>query len=352
MRKRIHRLITACCCTAVIASAAGDASPAGLREIRVKIARKDYRGALASLEEEIPRLRGRDLERGNLLLASLQTDPASARRILAPIARSGETRESLEARLELARISYALGDYDETVALLSAVRTAGRAKRELEAIYFRGMARKQRGEFEQARADLASIDRGEFLYWSYIALAELDMQTGRIQEAVKRLETVAGGHSSPMAGFRLGECYEILGDREKALEAYRTLAANFPNSPEAPKAREKLHAIGSLAGDRRPGRRAEGGEERKTATREAPTARETQRYTLQFGAFSEAENARALVEMLSGSIEGLHIETSESGGTVWHRVRAGVYPSREEAEEAAVRIMEQTGYSSRVLPVG
>jgi tetratricopeptide (TPR) repeat protein len=350
MKIRNPRL-TAACCIALIAAGTCEASSASLRTIRRQIAEKDYKGAAAALEDELPRLRGRDLQQGNLLLASIQTDMPSARRILASVVRSGEPRESLEARLELAKIAYALGDYGEVVDLLADVRAAGRGNQRYDAVYIRGMARKLRGEVEQARADFISIDRGEYLYWSYISLAELDMQAGRFEEAVKRLETVAGSHSSPMAGFRLGECYEILGESEKAVTAYRTLAATFPESPEAPKAREKVSMIGSSGARGRRDRREEGGEERKTVTIEGPGQQVTQKYTLQFGAFSDGENARALVAELAGSIEGIHIETSRSGGTTWHRVRAGLYATREEAEEAAVRIMEQTGYSSRVLPV-
>lgn len=335
----------------MIAAGTCFASAAGLRGIRRQIARLDYGGARAALEEELPRLRGRDLQEGTLLFASLQTDLSDTKRLLASVVRSGEPREALAARLELARIAYALGDYEETVSLLLGVGAEGRGSQRFEAAYFRGMARKQRGEVEQARADLESIDRGEYLYWSYIALAELDMQSGRFEEAVRRLETVAGSRSSPMAGFRLGECYEILGERDKAVAAYRTLAAGFPESPEAPKAREKISMLGSSGSRGRQGKREEGGEEGKSSPREAPRPQDTQRYTLQFGAFSDEENARALVAGLAGAIEGIHIETTRTGGTTWYRVRAGIYVSREEAEEAAVRIMEQTGYSSRALPV-
>ncbi|HER43897.1 MAG TPA: SPOR domain-containing protein [Candidatus Eisenbacteria bacterium] len=50
-------------------------------------------------------------------------------------------------------------------------------------------------------------------------------------------------------------------------------------------------------------------------------------------------------------IDDLHIEIAESGGHLWYRVRAGKFRSREEAEEAAIKVMERTGYSSKVLPV-
>ena len=74
-------------------------------------------------------------------------------------------------------------------------------------------------------------------------------------------------------------------------------------------------------------------------------------YTLQFGAFSERENAHAFISDLNSRIDNLHIEVAESGGTIWYRVRSGRYRTREEAEEAALNVMERTGYSSKVLPV-
>jgi len=50
-------------------------------------------------------------------------------------------------------------------------------------------------------------------------------------------------------------------------------------------------------------------------------------------------------------IDDLHIEVAESGGSLWYRVRAGKFSTREEAELAALKVMERTGYSSKVLPL-
>lgn len=351
MKIPIHKRAAVCCIVLIAAWICG-AAGSGLRGVRRQFGRKNYAAAETELRSEIPRLKGSSLQQANLLLATLQTDVSEARRILFSVVRNAEPREELSARLELAKIAFALGDYGEVVQLLAGVPTVGRGAERQEAIYFRGMARKMRGDIESARGDLRSIDRGGYLFWSSIALAEIDMQSGRFQGAVERFETMAGSYSNPIAGFWLGECYEVMGEREKALSAYRTLASRFPESPEAPKAREKISMIESYAAHRRPAGRAGGGEQRKSPVVERDAvSHDSPFFTLQFGAFSDRDNARALVAQLEEMIDGLHIETIQAGGTVWHRVRSGRFSSRAEAEQAAVRIMERTGYSSRVLPV-
>ncbi len=329
-----------------------DSGGAGLRTIRGMISRKEYRKAEENLREEIPGMRGRNLSQAKLILAELRTDQHGATTILEDVIRSGDNREALKARVELAKIHYSIGEYHEAVRILEGIRAEGRGGSRYEAVYFRGLARKQLGDLNGAKRDFASIDRGDYLHWSYIALAELDIRSGRINDAVERYETIAAGHSSPIAGFRLGECYELTGEREKALQTYTNVARNFPGSPEAPKAREKVLMIDSALKRTGPESKAEGGEERETpSTGTASQVSGSPVYTLQFGAFIEKNNAHAFISDLNSMIDDLHIEVAESGGGLWYRVRAGRYSSREEAEEAALKVMERTGYSSKVLPL-
>ncbi len=320
----------------------GDAGGAGLRTIRGQFNRKEYTAAEKSLREELPGMRGRTRDQARLLLADLETDAGSAASTLEDVINAGDDREALKARMELAKIHYSTGQYHQAIRLLEGIRAEGRGGDKYEAVYFRGLSRKQLGDLDGARRDFERVDRGDYLHWSYIALAEIDIRSGRISEAVDRYETIAAGHSSPIAGFRLGECYELTGEREKALQTYRNVARNFPGSPEAPKAREKVQMIDSSLQRSGPETRVEGGE-----VGEIPSAG----YTLQFGAFSEKENAHAFISDLNSMIDDLHIEVAESGGGLWYRVRAGKYVSREAAEEAALKIMERTGYSSKVLPL-
>ncbi len=334
-------------------AAAAALEAASLRGIRRQILRKDYAQAERDLEDEMRRFTGRDLNRAKLMLAGLKTDVKEAGPLLRDVAAGGGPEESLRARVELAKIHYSEGRYAEAASILEDIPTDADRDERLEAIYLRGLSRKQTGDRSAARKDFESIDRGDYLYWSYMSLAEIDMQEGRFDQAAERFETIAGSHSNPIAGFKLGECYEIMGDLGAALDAYRTLATTFPESPEAPKAREKIQRIEQRA--QRGGARMNtgGGEKGERPAERAKPAQEEDRvmYTLQFGAFSEKDNAESFIAELGDLIDGLRIETVESGGKVWHRVRAGRFRSREEAEEEALRIMEKTGYSSKVLPM-
>ena len=329
-----------------------DAGGAGLRSIRSLFNRKEYSKAEENIREELPGMRGRTRDKAKLILADLRTDTRGASVILEDIISSGEDREALMARVELAKLHYATGEYHQTIRLLEGIRAVGRKGVNYEAVYFRALASKQLGDLDGARKDFESIDRGDYLHWTYIALAEIDIRYGRISDAVDRYETIAAGVSSPVAGFRLGECYEMTGDREKALKTYRNVARNFPGSPEAPKAREKVQMIKSAPDRPGPEMRGEGGEEGEIPAAGIASERYgSPWYTLQFGAFSERNNAHTFISDLSSRIDNLHIEVAESGGSLWYRVRAGRYNTREEAEEAALNVMERTGYSSKVLPV-
>jgi tetratricopeptide (TPR) repeat protein len=192
----------------------------------------------------------------------------------------------------------------------------------------RALAWRQIGEFGVARREFLKVDRGPFLEWSYIALAEIDIIEGDIEKAIERYETIGGSHSYPVAGFKLGECYEILGDRTKAEKAFRTVLHQFPRSLEAPKARREAprqtvsESIAGGAG-----------------------------FTLQLGSFSERENAIRFAEEIGLHINGVRVERAEHGGAVWHRVRVGVFQSREEAEREAQRLEKITRHKYTVLPL-
>ncbi|MCU0639258.1 MAG: SPOR domain-containing protein [Candidatus Krumholzibacteria bacterium] len=322
-----------------------------LREVQRQINRGEYAAARELINAELPGLSGNALLEAKTMLAGLETDPREAGRLYESISNTDKSARSLRALLELAKISYATGEYREVVAILDKIPSGSRAPERYEALYFKGLAQKEIGDFENAFETFESIDRGDYLFWSSMALAEIDIQFGRIRRAVERYETIAGGHSNPIAGFRLGECYEILGEREKALDVYGNLSRLYPESLEAPQAKEKIQAISSGKGNIPRAKDREGGEREETAG----SARESggaggQYYALQFGAFSVRKNAEDFFQELKGAIDNLTITSYERGGKVWYRVRAGRYPNREKAEAAARKFMEQTGYSSKVLP--
>jgi tetratricopeptide (TPR) repeat protein len=81
-------------------------------------------------------------------------------------------------------------------------------------------------------------------------IAELHADAGREAEAVRYLETIG---PDPWAGLRLGPLYTELGEREKAIEAYRwvTLAWDEADPTLQPDVARARSAIASLSGLRR-----------------------------------------------------------------------------------------------------
>ncbi|MBN1885650.1 MAG: SPOR domain-containing protein [Candidatus Krumholzibacteriota bacterium] len=343
-----HRRVAAA--AAILAFLAAMDADASVRRIRQLVAGKRYEQARMELLDEIGGLGGNSRSEGLLLLADLETDPARTIALYERVIEEGRPREALRARVAIGKIRYASGEYREAARILSELPAGGNGGDRLEGVYFRALCWKRLGDLSRARRDLETIDRGPFLYWSYLTRAEIDMLEGRIADAVERYETVASSRSYPFAGFRLGECYEILGEREKALDVYNTILTQFPRSLEAPKAREKIQMIGYAgSGGERAGRRE------KTTTNAFSDGSEDLPgvgFTIQLGAFSEQENAERFAAELRDLIDGLRIERIERGGRTWHRIRVGRYGTREEAEAAAARIKNETGYSSKILPLG
>jgi tetratricopeptide (TPR) repeat protein len=334
---------------------ASQVNAVSLRNVRKLYMTKQYEEARNELESDLGSLRGSSRYDGLLLLGDLETSLPGAENLYREVVRSGKAKQALLARVKLARIRYASGDYRGAVDAVSVLPSKSYGGLRYEAIYFRALSWKQIGDAGRARSDFEQVDRGDFLYWAYMGLAELDMQEGRIEDAIERYETIAGGHSNPIAGFKLAECYEIQGERDKALRVYQTLLSQFPNSLEAPKAREKIAMITnsrSRRWSRRDRTQRKGGEEgeRQEADRSTVPA-DGPLYTLQFGAFSERENALQLARELEDHTLDVRVERIESGGRIWHRVRAGRFSRREEAEKYAVQLLQKTGYSSKVLPV-
>ena len=325
------------------------AEGASLRQIRGMVERKEYSDAKAALAERFPSLRGNDRLSALLLLARVETDTELALDLYDEVISAGNDRRELTARLEKAKILYATGQYREGTRVLAGIEPKFRCDECFESIYLNGLAWKQLGENSLARRSFEKVDRGSYLEWSYISLAEIDMQEGKIEQAIDRYETIGGSHSNPIAGFKLGECYEILGERSKAGKVYRTVAHQFPRSLERPKAAEKLRRL------ERRGRRKEsggGGEARDVPFETGPASIvRGPGFTLQLGAFSERENAIRLAEELGSDVSGVRVERVEYDGKIWHRVRVGVFETRDEAEEEAGRLERLTRHTFKILPL-
>ncbi len=347
-RLKIETVLPVFLCVCIVVTPFAEA--ASLRQMQRLYKTKQYSEAKAMLSRELPGLTGRSRRRGLLLLATLETDAERAMELYRKVTSTGDSDESLMARLELAKIHYAQGEYRSAITALSRIPNRGSTEDRMAALYFRALCWKQLGESDNARSDLQAIDRGSFLYGAYAALAELDMQEGHIGDAIEKYETIAGGHSNPVAGFKLGECYEILGERRKALEVYRTVIQQFPESLEAPKAREKIQMIERRGQTSDAAVSGEADSDGEIDEGPSPGSTIATGYTLQFGAFTERENAIRLADDLRRSVNDVRLERVEREGGTMYRVRAGRFPNKGEAERAASRIQKETGYFSKPLP--
>jgi len=347
-RSRIELAIAVFLC--VHAAGTVCAESVSLRQIQHLHKSKQYVEAKRLLSRELSDLTGKSRRQGLLLLAALETDAERAMDLYREVISMGDSREAFMARIELAKIHYASGEYRGAITALSSIPGGGPTEDRMAALYFRALCWKQLGESENARNDLRAVDRGPFLYWGYATLAELDMQEGRIVDAIEKYEMIAGAHSNPVAGFKLGECYEIQGERRKALDVYRTVTRQFPESLEAPKAHEKIQMIERHRDAREAAGAAATGNEEEIDERPSPASAASSGYTLQFGAFSERENAIRLADELRRAVNDVRLERVEHEGGTLYRVRAGRFASKREAERAAGRIQKEIGYFSKPLP--
>lgn len=316
--------------------------PYAIWKIQQKIEKMEYSDAESELSGMIPGLKGEELLWGKLLAARLETDSGRASGIYRDII-SGEGAVSFIARLELAKIYYASDRYEDSAGLLSMISGSRESKVRLESLFFRGLSHKMLGDIYRAREDFELIDRGKYLYPAYMELAELDMQTGNYTGAADRYEEIGGIHSNPVAIFKLGVCYEILGDHRKALRAYNSLIKNYPHSLEAPKAASRISNL------RHDGNRANGG---NTGVAESKTAEPDHFYTLQFGAFHGKKNAEKLYAEVAEIFPETRIENafSDSGAEIF-RVRSGRYGERARAERDSVTAEREYGYRTRILTI-
>jgi tetratricopeptide (TPR) repeat protein len=346
-------LIIACCAwlsVSVVASGTcRAANPLG--EARSLFKAKQYDRAAAVLGPALEGLRGADLDEGLLLLAALETRPERAIALYQRVISAGSERAALRAVLELSQIYYARGEYRTALEVLSP-SDRGLVRRDPAASYVRGLCYRQLKENARARAEFTSVDRGPYLLWSTLALAEIDAEEGSVAKAVERYETIGGKFSNPIASFKLGECYETLGQREKSLDTYRALVATFPRSLEASQGREKIVRLSQLKEEPAPVPVPKGGEAGTTIGGEGDAgAASEQGYTIQFGAFTERENAIRMARQIETLIADVRVESIQRDNRTLHRVRAGSYTDREAAERAAAAVRQRLGFTGTIVPL-
>ena len=314
--------------------------------------RTDYDRARQALAADTASLDAGSFGEAMLMFARLERDFAKAAVFYRRAVASENERAAQRARLELAGMFYATGDYRGALEILSAGGGRGADREQDEAVYFRALCRKQLGENARAAAEFEQITHGNYALWSILARAEIDAQAGRLAEAVEKYERLDASRPSPIASFKLGECYETLGERDKALDRYRSLVEKFPRSLEAGKGKEKIQLLTQSKAKPKEGRPAGGGESGELRSSAAKTDLPAGRgYTIQFGSFSTRGNALAVSGRLEKILRGVRIESVVMEGRIWHRVRAGFYETRDAADGDVARAKDQLGLAGTIVPL-
>jgi len=314
--------------------------------------RTEYDRARQELAADTASLSGSSFGEAMLLFARLERDFAKAGTFYRRAMASENERAARNARLELAAMQYAAGDYRSALELLAAARGRGSDRDGYATLYFKGLCRRQLGDNSRAAAEFEQITKGEYASWSVLGRAEIDAEAGRLAEAVKKYEGLGNSRPSPIASFKLGECYETLGEPDKALDCYRSLVERFPRSLEAAKGNEKIQLLMQSKAKPKEPRQVGGGESGEPRSSGAQTDLPAGRgFTIQFGAFSTRDNALAVSGKLEKILRGVRVESVEMEGRIWHRVRAGFYDTREEAEKESARAKDRLGLAGTIVPL-
>ncbi len=171
------------------------------------------------------------------------------------------------------------------------------------------------------------------------AMAELDYR--------RLVVEYPGGPWSDAALLRLAQGAEFRGDEAAARQYLGILSRDYPQSPYRVEARERLARL--EAGEFPPavGSGTEGTPPSPSpqAAREEAAPEAAGLYTVQLGAFSTEEGARAHAAELGRA--GLDVRVVQVDGSPLFRVRSGGFQSRDEAEVAA-RVPQGMGYPALV----
>jgi tetratricopeptide (TPR) repeat protein len=348
MRKRIIAIVFGF----IALSVAAYAADTGLKRAEELFRRADYERARRAASADTSSMDRSSLAAALFTLARLETDYGAAETLYRRVMASENERAANLARLELATMRYAAGDYAGALDLLSERKVEGSERDADKAAYFAALSRRQLGDNARAAAEFAGITRGEYSSWSVLARAEIDAQEGRLAEAIGKYESVARSHRGPIAIFKLAECLERLGEREKALDRYRSLIDEYPRSLEAGRANEKIQLLAASKTKAKDDKQAEGGESGASSAREDKTpAVAEERFTIQFGSFGMKANALVVSDQLGELFRGVRVERFEIEGRVMHRVRVGIYESRESAAKDVARAKERLGLSGAIVPL-
>ncbi|UCH82865.1 MAG: SPOR domain-containing protein [Candidatus Latescibacterota bacterium] len=309
-----------------------------LDDVRRDISGLRYDDAEAKLVDLARTAKGEDRQEALYLLAGLKRSVSEAQIIYQEVARIDESnRWGTLAQIELAKIEFAVGDYEEAFEILS---EGGVCRQSQEACYFQGMSAVMLEEYDSARELLSKVKGGRFRPWAYLSLAEVETRSNNPDEACQRYRSMARSFISPTAMYRYGECLEKQGQIDDAAEVFGELLTTFQSTPEALLAAEKLSVLT---------REPEPPARQKARADSAAMTPLSTGYTLQFGAFNDRANAIKLAARLKRDLPGVRIDTDLLDFKEVHRVRFGYFRTRAEAVKSIEDVSKKVNEPCTVM---
>jgi len=243
-----------------------------------------------------------------------------------------------EVTLALAKLRYVGGDYAAAENLL-AIFSPGveRSATGRQALVTRGLAQLGRGDAPGSLQFLLSAapdlkgSREEEAYG--YALAEAALRANKPAAAMEALRSMLEHHPqgdyAPQALYAMGTALEMLGRQTDATAVFRQVAQRFPLSYEATRVRDRGIRPGSGSSALLP---IGGG------------------FAIQIGAFTRRDLADGLARELrqAGAVD-VSIRTGTESPPIF-RVRAGSFPTRDQARALGERLRRERGFSYQVVP--
>ena len=293
-------------------------------DVRRDLSKMRYDNAESALVDIARSSDGGDKQEALFLLAGLKKSVSEAEIIYQEVIRIDDSNNwGVASQVELAKIQYALGNYNEALEMLG---ESGACRKSDEACYFQGLSAVMVKRFDVAEESLLKVKSGKFRPWAYLSLAEVEMELDNTDEACRKYRSMARSLINPTAMYRYGECLEKQGEIGDASDVFEEIVDNFESTPEALLAAEKLNIIrrGTRPGEEDiapPPPDAEGLAPLGTG------------YTLQFGSFQDRANAIKLASRLKRDLPGVRIDSDLLNFKEVHRVRFGYFRIRADAQQ-------------------
>ncbi|MCM8790681.1 MAG: SPOR domain-containing protein [Candidatus Omnitrophica bacterium] len=240
------------------------------------------------------------------------------------------------------------GHYDTAVKEADAV-IRGRYGKLDEAYYIKGLSELKLGRFADSRESFGHIKNrypySRRLFDAYLGIADSYLLEGEAGKALGVYNEILAKFSNDkniaIAYYRLNDCYQKLGLKDKAAE-YLAMAKNV--SP--------MSLEGGLLSSQGPLSRSVAttvSENRAIAVSQPSVAggNAAEVFCVQVGSFKSKRNADALAKKLAGYGYEARVVIPVTAQDKLYRVRVGAFDSRQGAESLATRL-KSIGYKVRI----